>query len=227
MKEIVNLLRLDFICIRKKTLIPMLGGMIVFALFGFFLAPEFMLSVIIFSGLFPYAMFTISAKNNFNKLYGMLPVRRSSIVYARFILGALSIGVVSAVMIPISYAAQLAGIYNEELVVMGNYGLSLIDQGTTCFVIICLFTAIQFSMVFIFGIERELLVSIISTVIFILLIVLSVALGTDAVDKIIEVMGNLHDSNKPLFYIITYVSGLFAMFIFAMITGAVMKKREL
>ena len=225
MSELLNLIKLEFICTRKKILAPMLAAIIIFTLFGYFIAPEFLVSFIIFSGLFPYAMFNIAAKNNFNSLYGMLPIKRSSIIYARFISGALSIIITSAVVIPISYAAQLAGRYDKNLT--GLFGLSVLNMGTMCFVIICIFTAIQYSMIFIFGIERELFVSIMSAVIFILLIFLSPFAVTDAIDWVIIKMGDIEDSTPLLFYIIAYAFGLLAMGLSAVITSLILRKREL
>ena len=225
MSEILNLIKLEFICTRKKTLAPMLAGIIFFALFGIFLAPEFLVFFIIFSGLFPYAIFNIAAKNNFNSLYGMLPIKRSSIVSARFISGALSIIITSAVVIPLSYAAQLAERYDKE--VAGTFGLSLIDLGTACFVIICIFTSIQYSMVFIFGIEREVFVSIMSAIIFILLIILSLFSGTDIVDRVIKTTADIKDSTPILFYVIAYAFGLLIMGLSAVITSLILRKREL
>ena len=225
MSELLNLIKLDFICVRKKVLAPLLAAIIIFALFGFFIAPEFLVSFITFSGLFPYAMFNIAAKNKFNNLYGMLPIKRSSIIYARFISGALSIGFVTALTIPISYAAQLAERYDEEI--SGTFGMSLLNMGTVFFVIICIFTAIQYSMIFIFGIERELFVSILSAIIFILIIFLSPVALTDMVDWVIIKMGDINDSTPLLFYIIAYAFGLLVMGLSAVITSLILRKREL
>ena len=225
MSEILNLIKLEFICIRKKVLFPILAVIIIYVLIGFFIGPEFLVSLIILSGLFPYASFGIAEKNKFNNLYGMLPIKRSSIIYARFISGALSIGIITALTIPISYAAQLAGRYDKDLT--GLLGLSVLNMGTMCFVIICIFTAIQYSMIFIFGIERELFVSILSVIIFILLIFLSPFAVTDAIDWVIIKMGDLGDSTPLLFYIIAYAFGLLVMGLSAVITALIMRKREL
>ena len=225
MSEILNLLKLEFICIRKKVLIPILSGIIIYVLIGFFIGPEFLASFILFSGLFPYAIFGIAAKNNFNNLYGMLPIKRSSIIYARFILSALSIGITSAIVIPVSYAAYLTGRYNDEMA--GLFGLSIINLGTVYFVIACIFTAIQYSMIFIFGIEREVLVTIMSVVIFILLIALSPFGLTDMLDWVIVKMGALKDSTPLWFYIIAYAFGLLVMGLSAVITALILRKREL
>ncbi|MCH5193112.1 MAG: ABC-2 transporter permease [Oscillospiraceae bacterium] len=225
MSEILNLIKLEFICTRKKVLVPMLASIIVYALLGFFMMPEIMVSFIIFSGLFPYAMFNIAAKNNFNNLYGMLPIKRSSIVSARFISGALSIGFVTALVIPISYAAQLAGRYDKDLT--GFLGLSVLNMGTVYFVIICIFTSIQYSLTFIFGTEREVIVTILSAVIFILLIILMPFTFTDMIDWMIVKIGDISYSTPPLFYVIAYAFGLAVMGLSAVITALIMRKREL
>ena len=187
--------------------------------------PEFLVSFIIFSGLFPYAMFNIAAKNNFNSLYGMLPIKRSSIIYARFISGALSIIITSAVVIPISYAAQLAGRYDKDLT--GLFGLSVLNMGTMCFVIICIFTAIQYSLTFIFGIEREVIVTFTSAALFILIVFLSPFTVTDMVDWTVVKMGDMSESTPLLFYVIAYAFGLLVMGLSAVITSLILRKREL
>ncbi len=233
-KEITNLIKLDFICIRKKSLLPLICGVIVFSVFGLFIAPIFVVPIIIFSGLAVHTMFTIAAKNDFNKLYGILPVRRSSIVFARFLLGLLSIGVVTALVIlagNISEHFALFGKIDEQAAQdyynMKNVGLTVPITATLLFAVICVLTAMEYSEVFIFGVEKEILGTLLVGIVFGLGSCIVMMTDTDIIGKASEFMGKIYDKNEFILYLAIYVFGIIFMLIFAFITSTIIGKREL
>jgi len=233
-KEISNLMKLDFICIRKKSLLPLICGVIVFSVFGLFIAPIFVVPIIIFSELAVHTMFTISAKNDFNKLYGVLPVHRSSIVFAHFLLGLLSIGAVTALVILAGNISEHFAIFKEiddqsaqDYYNMKNAGFTIPMTATLLFAATCVLTAMEYSIVFILGVEKEILGSLLVGIVLGLISCIVVMSDADIIGKVSEFLGKIYDKNEFIFYTVFYVFGIVFMMIFSFITSTIIGKREL
>lgn len=233
-KEITNLMKLDLICIRKKSLLPLIFGVLVFAAFGIFISPIFAVPIIIFSELAVHTMFSIAAKNDFNKLYGILPVHRSSIVFAHFLLGLLSIGIVTALVILTGYISEhlaLFGEIDEEALIeydaLKNAGFTVPMSATLLFAATCVLTAMEYSVVFILGVEKEILGTLLVGIVLGLVSCIVFMTDTDIIGKTSEFFGKIYDKNEFIFYTVFYVFGIIFMLIFSFITSTIIGKREL
>ncbi|MGN1303989.1 MAG: ABC-2 transporter permease [Oscillospiraceae bacterium] len=234
MKDIINLMKLDLICIKKKTLVPLLAAMAFFAVFGFYMGPQFMMAIIIFSGLCVQSMFTIAAKNDFNKLYGVLPVSRSSVVFARFLLGVVSVGIVTAVMVVLGLIADKAALFEktDEQLAQFYYaskddGFTIPMMGAILFAATCILMSIQYMIVFILGVERETMGMLCAVIITAVMMFIIVAVNIEITTGAADLLSKIYLKSEYLLYAAIYAFGLLVAFIFSLITGAVMKRREL
>lgn len=233
-REITNLMKLDFICIAKKSLIPLLFGVLAFSLFGLYISPVFAVPIILFAGLSVHTMFAIASKNDFNKLYGVLPVHRSSIVFAHFILGIIAIGVVTALTVAVGAVSEDLALFGEidesaaaEYYAIKSYGFTVPITSTLLFVATCIFTAMEYSAIFILGVEKEVLGTILVVVVIGVGSCAVTMSGVDFIGEISEFLGNIYADNEVIFYAALYSSGIIAMLIFAFITSVIIRKREL
>lgn len=234
MKDIINLMKLDLICIKKKTLIPMIAAVAFFVLFGFYMGPMYMVGIIIFSGLCVQSVFTIAAKNDFNRLYGVLPVKRSSVVYARFALGVLSIGIVTAVVIMFGLAADHAVLFEQtdEQLARSYYlakedGFTIPMMGAVLFAATCILTSIQYSILFILGVERETVGTLIAIIISAVMIFIIVAVNAEITTGAADLLSKIYLKSEFLLYAAIYAFGIIVAAVFALITGAIINRREL
>lgn len=229
-KEITNLMKLDLICIRKKSLLPLIFGVLVFVAFGIFISPIFAVPIIIFSGLAVHTMFNIAAKNDFNKLYGILPVHRSSIVFAHFLLGLLSIGIVTALVILTGYISEHLAVFHldeSEYVALKNAGFTIPMSATLLFAAICVLTAMEYSVVFILGVEKEILGTLLVGIVLGLVSCIVIMTDTDIIGEASEFFGKIYNKSEFIFYTVFYVFGIIFMLIFSFITSTIIGKREL
>lgn len=234
MKDIINLMKLDLICIKKKTLIPMIAAVAFFAVFGFYMGPQYMMPIIIFSGLCVQSMFTIAAKNDFNKLYGVLPVSRSSVVFARFLLGVLSIGAVTLVMVLLGLAAEHAALFEKTDEQLAQYyyaskddGFTIPMMGAILFAATCILISVQYMIVFILGVERETVGMLCAVIITAVMMFVIVAVNIEITTGAAALLGKIYLKSEYLLYAAIYAFGIIVAAVFALITGAVMKRREL
>jgi len=84
MKEIANIVKLDFITVKEKSFAPL----ILFILLAIIAAPftfAYLISTMaIFAGLAVEPAFAVSEQCGYNKLYGILPIKKHNIVFGRF-----------------------------------------------------------------------------------------------------------------------------------------------
>lgn len=234
MKDIINLMKLDLICIKKKTLVPLLAAIAFFAVFGFYMGPQFMMVIIIFSGLCVQSVFTTAAKNDFNKLYGVLPINRSSYVYARFALGVLSIAIVTALMVVLGHIADKAALFEKTDEQLAQYyyaskadGFTVPMMGAVLFAATCILTSVQYSIIFILGVERETMGTLIAVIISAVMMFIIVAVNAEITTGAADILSKIYLKSEYLLYAAIYAFGMLVAFIISLITGAVMKRREL
>ena len=215
MKEIIDLMRLDFICMKRKTLLPLVLALICAAATGIFMHPVFMMMILVFSWLPIEALFSITAKGNMDKLYGMLPVRRGRLVWARFLLSAMIMVVATAFVIAVAWLAfKLNLFYDKQLILesestgMGTFEGSVM-MASVIFDLSCLFCAWELTTIFVLGMEREfigivtgLLMMFGATVVFVEMNIDMQSLLT----KFVTGMGKLY--MKSVYYVVVFGVGL-------------------
>ena len=234
MKEIANLMRLDFICMKRKTLLPLVLALICAAATGIFMHPVFMMMILVFSWLPIEALFSITAKGNMDKLYGMLPVRRGRLVWARFLLSAMIMVVATAFVIAVAWLAfKLNLFYDKQLILesestgMGTFEGSVM-MASVIFDLSCLFCAWELTTIFVLGMEREfigivtgLLMMFGATVVFVEMNIDMQSLLT----KFVTGMGKLY--MKSVYYVVVFGVGLAIMAAFAAISYFATRRREI
>lgn len=234
MKEIINLMRLDFICMKRKTLLPLVLVLIAAAAVGIFVQPIFMMLILAFSWLPVEALFGIAAKGNMDKLYGMLPVRRGRLVWARFLLSAIIIALATAFVIAVAWLAfKLNLFYDKELILesestgMGTFESSVM-VASVIFDLSCLFCAWELTTIFVLGMEREFIGIVTGLIVLFGATVAFVEMNIDMqslLTKFVTGMGKLY--MKSVYYVIVFGVGLAIMVAFAAISYLATRRREI
>lgn len=234
MKEIINLMQLDFICMKRKTLLPLVAALIAAAAAGIFIHPIFMMLILTFSWLPVEALFSIAAKGNMDKLYGMLPVRRGRLVWARFLLSAIIMVVATAFVIAVAWLAfRLNLFYDEELILesesmgMGTFESSVM-VASVFFDLSCLFCAWELMTIFVLGIEREFIGIVTALLVMFGAVVVFVKMNVDMqslLTKFVTGLGKLY--MKSAYYIVVFGVGIAIMAIFATISYFATRRREI
>lgn len=232
MKEIIDLMRLDFICMKRKTLLPLVLALICAAATGIFMHPVFMMMILVFSWLPIEALFSITAKGNMDKLYGMLPVRRGRLVWARFLLSAIIIALATAFVIAVAWLAfKLNLFYDKELILesegMGTFEGSVM-MASVIFDLSCLFCAWELTTIFVLGMEREFIGIVTGLLLMFVATVVFVEMNIDMqsmLTKFATGMGKLY--MKSVYYVVVFGVGLAIMAAFAAISYFATRRREI
>lgn len=236
MKDILNLIKLDFIAMKSKIL-PM--ALIVFALamaVSIFVLPQFVYIFMVTSPLILQPMFVIAEKNRFNKLYGILPVKRNKIIAARFISGFILIVISAAILTIIGYIGiklNLAGRFPEETAILielndrfREMDFRLIDVVGIAFVVAALMGAIEYTILFIFGTDKEIIAVICTTAILGLIAIPMSMLVKDHGSKIVEIL-EFFVKHPSILFLIELAVGILLMYIGYLISSAFFKRKEL
>lgn len=233
MGELLCLVKLDWITVRKKSFLPMLLCMVFVAMLGW-IFPPLMACMIPFSGLIVYSAFSIGERSGFHKLYGVLPIRRSSIVFGRFLAGML---VMLAVTVIAIILGLLAAAYSQLAREMGSYTtyVAWVANGYTLpmvcgytFLVSCVLAGFQYTMVWLFGVSRE-LPAVLGGILLAIIVILICRLKfhTHLTEAVIGWFARLRTASEALFYITLYGLGIVMMLLFALLTHFVVSKREL
>lgn len=84
MRDIINLMKYDFYNIQSQLKLFVIMSSFFIPL-GFFLYPETSVYFILIAMIFVSPLHGMSEKYNFNKLYGLIPVKRKNIIRAKFL----------------------------------------------------------------------------------------------------------------------------------------------
>ncbi len=168
LREILCLMKLEFINIKGKSLVPLIGITLGMWVLSVFTLPHQALVTLVFAGLAVQPVFTIAEQTD-SKLYGVLPVKKSSISASRF---ALTFAVLAAMAV----LCLILGSISEQLMLaekfdgtkeMTDFYNMLIDVNITLpaataifFTLGCLFSSIEFFVLTVFGVAREIIMSI-------------------------------------------------------------------
>ena len=165
MKEILKVMRFDYLTARPLALPLMIFAVILFSVLGLLLSPMIPTYICFLSILFVIPLQLTADKCGFNKLYGILPVKRKSIARARFLYIWLVFFItvtVQTLIAVISGELKLVRFLpnqNSEMVVLAVSSFEKTDTAlrvifvTTAF--FCLLFAYFEMMAQIFGLENE------------------------------------------------------------------------
>ena len=237
MKEIANLIKLDFTSVKRKIIIPFISIiLLVFALELFTIPYVMCLSVMPFIGYLVQPVFSVVEKNKYNKLYGLLPIQRNNIIIARFCFALIILLSTVILEIVLGYITFLfpTGEINDTINEAKSAAEELQKGGFTVelaaslgFMIGCIVTSVACTLTFIFGIENELqanliFASVTGAIAFICIKAFDISIYA-VMNKLAEFISN----NIALTFILTYLIGISFLALGALISILVCRKREL
>lgn len=85
MKEILKIMRFDFLTAKPFALVTFIISAVVFFVLSLILSPIINAYISFMAMIFVIPLQSVADKSDFNKLYGILPVKRSNITRARFL----------------------------------------------------------------------------------------------------------------------------------------------
>ena len=85
MRDILNVMRFDYLTAKPLALVGMIFTVVVFGILSMFFSPIITTYMTFASMLFVIPLQGVADKSGFNKLYGILPVERKNITRARFL----------------------------------------------------------------------------------------------------------------------------------------------
>ena len=237
MKEIANLIKLDFTSVKRKIIIPFISIILfVFALELFTLPYVMCLCVMPFIGDFVQPVFSVVEKNKYNKLYGLLPIKGNNIIIARFCFALIILLSTVILAIVLGYITFLfpTGEINDTINEIKSAAEELQKGGFTVefaaslgFMIGCIVTSVVCTLTFIFGIENQLqanliFASVTGAIVFICIKAFNISIYA-VMNKLAEFISN----NIALTFILTYLIGISFLALGALISILVCRKREL
>lgn len=236
MKEILNLIKLDFITVKRKSLLMCILTVAI-TVFAVFTMPHMAVVLIIFSGLFVQPVFVIADKSGYNKLYGILPIKRRSIVFGRFALGVLMmlfctlICIIGGLLAYRFNVSERFGADMEQFIYVSRTwkenGLTIPLAGAFIFLIGSVFAAVEYTVLFIFGAEKEFPAILgIGFVLVGIFLAVEKLLKVD-LDAVGEFLGDMISDHIVLLYIFLYAGGIALMVLGALISSYFFCKKEL
>lgn len=240
MNEMLSLIKLDFIAVKNKSMIPTVIIAVIIIVAGFMVAPHFITLATYVMPLMFVSLFSIAEKNNFNKLYGTLPIKRNSIVYSRFLGGALTVTVTNLVTMLIALIAEKSELYlgwgNDDIrsftsnisTLFESNNISIGLFAAVMFVVTCAFVGLTYLIDFVFGTEKEAQATVLAMIIFMgIVLFLKYVLKTHIIETLADFSKDFMDKSTFLFFVFVYVIGLAILGMFAFITNSIVGKREL
>lgn len=237
MKEIANLIKLDFTSVKRKIIIPFISIiLLVFALELFTLPYVMCLFVMPFIGDFVQPVFSVVEKNKYNKLYGLLPIKRNNIIIARFCFALIILLSTVILAIVLGYITFLfpTGEINDTINEAKSAAEELQKGGFTVelaaslgFMIGCIVTSVTCTLTFIFGIENELQVNLIFAFVTGAIVFICIKAFDISIYAVMNKLAEFISNNIALTFILTYLIGISFLALGALISILVCRKREL
>ena len=230
MKNILNIIKLDYITVKS----PIMFVILVPVIFTFIM-PQFgvFMGLVVSSTLFKY-VFQIGEKNGYDKLYGALPINKKELVAARFAEGLCVPLIVSFIFWGYGHIVISSDIYMkiaralnyDDLAKLFGEIDNMFSMGSIAAAAFFLCGLMNFLILvdFKWGTAKEAAGSmIISTAILIIIFVIQFGLKVDILDK----LKKLSESGEYAMIIVLYVAGAAVTVIYAFITYALIKDKEL
>ena len=165
MKDILNIMRFDFLTAKPIAFGAMLCTVLLFGILSMLFSPIIASYITFVSMIFVIPLQGIADKNGFNKLYGILPVNRKNITRARFLYIFLIHFVTELLELVLGCIARTAKLYlllpNQEGATMQMVKESFEDTSLALemvfgmFIFLCLIFSFMEMMGQIFGRENE------------------------------------------------------------------------
>lgn len=237
MKEIANLIKLDFTSVKRKIIIPFISIILfVFALELFTIPCVMCLLVMPFMGDFVQPVFSVVEKNKYNKLYGLLPVKRNNIIIARFcftliiLLSTVILAIVLGYITFLFPTGEINDTINEaksvaEELQKGGFTVEL--AASLGFMIGCIVTSVACTLTFIFGIENELQANLIFASVTGAIAFICIKAFDISIYAVMNKLAEFICDNTVLTFILTYLIGISFLALGALISILVCRKREL
>ena len=235
MKTLFNLMHLDFISIKNKSLPAFIVGIILVTTISIVLVPHAAAIMPFLAMGFMSPMSITAEKNGYNRLYGILPVSRKQVVYARFAEAFILCLVAALIGIAIGSISVALGLYSHLIPGLDKIVLvidTFISEGLTpayatsiFFLTACFSFAVLYFIDFIFGVEKEGPATLI--IMFGLCLIIAFLILVVGID-FAEIINNFIEStSRTTMAIILYLLGMILIAISAVITSSIMNKREL
>lgn len=238
MREIVNLIKLDFISVRGKSLILTILLCVFTLVFGFLFAPQIAPLIAAESVFIFQPIFSIAEKSNYNRLYATLPISRRNIVIARFVESLLAITLFDLIGLCVGQLSAINGIYLKwagNLTELTSIYKSFASSGFTVpvsaaafFFLSVLFCTMALTIDFILGTDKEavatiLIIGIISGIV----LFLKSIPEAEIIEKSIDFVVKLRTYYLGMFLALSYSSAIVIMIIGILISHLATRKREL
>ena len=230
MKNILNIIKLDYITVKS----PIMFVILVPVIFTFIM-PQFgvFMGLVVSSTLFKY-VFQIGEKNGYDKLYGALPINKKELVAARFAEGLCVPLIVSFIFWGYGHFVISSDIFMDIAKALNYDDLAklfgeidnMFSMGSIAAAafFMCGLMNVMMLVDFKWGISKEAAGSIIfSAAILISICVIQFGLKVDILDK----LKKLSESGEYAMIIVLYVAGAAVTVIYAFITYALIKDKEL
>ena len=218
MNNIINSIKLDYYILKSTDFRRILVVAAVAVLVSYMSKnPPLALGIIMMmSGFFMSTIFAVVEKNNLNKLYGILPVKKQQTVIGRYTFTFL-------VGLALTVAATILALAISLFLNVGFGGFTLAFWICGSFLVFCLLVSLQFPLYFKYDFSK---LAAIANLPYIVLIIL----GSYLAKKNPQFIGQaaaffIH--NPFMIWVITILGALILLFISLLVSDAFYKKREL
>ena len=234
--DIVNIIKLDFITIKRKSFLPFILIMSFMFVISLFTLAHQNVVMIVFAGLIIEPVFAISEQSDYNKLYGILPIKRENIVFGRFAFGLLAILSVTIFSILLGYIAygfsfnesfEATKDFAELANIWQNGGITIGFASAFCFFFACCLAAVEYTLLFVFGVSRQFLSTLGFTGTILFFAFLFIKIFNIDIGSVINKLGIIATENNSLAMAIFYVGGVIMMVIGGLISSFFFCKKEL
>jgi hypothetical protein len=218
MNDIVNLIKLDCYILRTISLGMLLPAVGVAALASVISSnPPLVIGIVLMVSAFSMSsIFTIAEKNNLNKLYGILPVRKKQIIIGRYLF-TLLVGILSSTM------ATILTFFISFVISTKLSNLTFIGWLCGSFFLFCMIISIQFPIYFGYDLSK---VSAIANAPVIILFIISSALIKKRPELFNQII-SFFIHNQYMIWLIGIVGALFLLGFSMFLSSALYKKRDL
>ncbi len=237
MREILNVAWLEFITLKRKMLVVIILLVGVGFVFSLMFLPQLVsILVAVFTGYIIQPIFSIAEKSSFNRLYGVLPARRRSFVYGRYLLTAVTLLVFMLIFIAIGHIA-LAWLPFENTELLGEFAYAAREMQSEEFTVVfgaalgfflgCLFILPTFLIDYVFGVSKEAPVSFgLGVFIGVVCVIIDGILEPDYGNILYQVIKFVVEY-RFWTYVILIGGGLLLLAFGAVVSHALTRKREL
>lgn len=153
MNNILTCIKLDFYTIKKRQILFFVVFLLVLIAAGILLSPEVTIIAVFFSEFCATGCFQVGEKSGYNKLYGVLPVKRHEVVIGRYLFLLLIVAVTILIaLIETRIASNFKT--SERLDIIKTYNVSIPLLISLLFATTCFFGSIDFACSFSFEQSR-------------------------------------------------------------------------